>query len=69
MKLSIEISLGNEAMEGPRDVAEAILDAFEALGDEPVYEGTIRDRNGNSVGAWKVIDPPEAPEPPEPYLA
>jgi hypothetical protein len=59
MKLTITIELGNEAMQGPRDAAGAILDAFERLGDEPVYAGTIRDENGNTVGSWQVDEDAE----------
>lgn len=60
-KFTLEITLGNAAMEGPRDVAEALNKVAEKLSGNaygtplhPPTEGTIRDLNGNTVGKWAV---------------
>lgn len=58
---SLTIRMGNEAMQTPDDLAEA-LEAVAALCRErAVYPQTIRDRNGNTVGDWVIeADPYEA---------
>ncbi len=47
------IRLENEAMQDCRDVADALEHVVWRLRQEE-YDGTIRDRNGNSVGAWDI---------------
>jgi hypothetical protein len=56
----LKITLGNDAMQTPTDVAAALKDLAEKLeliGDGPVdpYDGSgkIRDLNGNTVGTWR----------------
>lgn len=59
-KLTIEIDLGNDAMQTAEEAAGAISQALElqsACFDEPFNDhevGTIRDENGNTVGRWEV---------------
>ena len=63
MRFTLTIDLGNDAMQAPSDV----VDALHALGDrllqdgypdkwaDPSEEGgPIRDCNGNTVGKWEV---------------
>lgn len=66
MKLVIEIDLGNDAMQSASDVQVAIQGALDhkRLLVEAFLEGdggTLRDANGNTVGAWRclseVVDP------------
>ena len=62
MKVVIEIALGNEAMQSGFDAAQATQQSlvFERPGkpsNEPLARGeggSIRDRNGNTVGVWRV---------------
>ncbi len=60
MKFILRIDLGNEAMREPLDVADALREVQEKLATTKgtplrVNEGGyIRDRNGNSVGEWRV---------------
>ena len=58
MKFTLEIRIGNEAMQTPQDVQEAIarcawptLDADDLVVDH----GNITDRNGNTVGSFAVV--------------
>jgi hypothetical protein len=56
-KLTIE--LGNEAMQTPEDVAEALqavareLERLSGSWPRAGAEGKIRDVNGNTVGKWE----------------
>jgi len=58
MKFTLEIELGNDAMQSAQDV----FDAIEHYGDtnpEPFEGGEssiIRDINGNTVGRWDVSE-------------
>lgn len=58
MLFKLEIELGNAAMMGPEDVAEALeelakrLRAWAKTGS--MVSLAIRDRNGNSVGDWSI---------------
>lgn len=65
MKFTLEIKLGNDAMQNYSQVLSAIqrsfdsVIAFEDTNDTNVYEdetGLIRDENGNSVGKWEARD-------------
>lgn len=47
------IRFENEAMQDPRDAAEALEKVVAQL-NAGAYEGTIMDANGNSVGAWDI---------------
>jgi hypothetical protein len=57
-KFTLQIILGNEAMQTPYDVAEALRDLADKIEDcDPDFKdeyGKIMDMNGNSVGTWKV---------------
>ena len=56
---TLEITLGNDAMQTPQDVAAALrelanrLDALAGSDDEQ----RIRDANGNTVGRWTLATP------------
>ena len=59
MKFSLDIELGNAAMQTGDDVAEALRKVAQKLADTydgttlPNWEfGTIKDANGNAVGVW-----------------
>lgn len=52
-RLALWIRFENEAMESPLDAAEALREVAQQL-DHERYDGTIFDRNGNSVGAWDI---------------
>lgn len=55
-KFTVEINLGNDAMEGPMELAEALRELATRVEDidldEAQEEGTILDDNGNEVGTW-----------------
>jgi hypothetical protein len=58
---NLTIRLGNDAMRTPADIARALREIAESIGDSdtPVselgpYESTIHDANGNYVGTWEV---------------
>ena len=52
-RLALWIRFESEAMQAPLDAAEALQKVAERLRHED-YDGTILDRNGNSVGAWDI---------------
>ena len=58
MKFTLEIELGNEAMQTGDDVALALrrlsVKLVDARIDVGADRGTIRDANGNAVGKWAV---------------
>jgi len=60
MKFSLEIELGNEAMQSAGDVAEALRESATRIGIgqfSPDGEtGRIYDVNGNTVGRWQVVE-------------
>jgi hypothetical protein len=53
---SVMISLGNEAMSTPQDVARSLQEVVNRLkrndADEEYDSGRLYDVNGNSVGQW-----------------
>lgn len=54
-RFNLTIKLGNDAMQTPYDVAEALRDAAQQIdmhGD--MSHGRIFDANGNRVGEWGV---------------
>lgn len=58
MKFTLEIELGNDAMQSAEDVFDAIA-SFGDTNPTPFSGGEshiIRDRNGNKVGKWEVVD-------------
>ena len=72
MKFVLSIDLGNDAMQTPGDVAEALWRVYRNLnsltaarvgsGDVKLRatdEGKIIDVNGNTVGRWEVKSPHE----------
>ena len=54
---SLNIELGNETMQTPDDVAEALLRVIARLQDGH-KEGAIRDLNGNTVGTFALASFP-----------
>lgn len=63
MAFTLEIKLGNAAMQTPADVGRALEKVAGGLvtsGWDGIESGRIRDENGNTVGTWNVEDPPEA---------
>lgn len=53
MKFTLEIELGNDAMQTSDDVAEALANVTNSLLDG-LTSGAIRDANGNTVGKWNL---------------
>jgi hypothetical protein len=51
----LEITMGNDAMQTPYDVAEALRDVLLPLDNGGTY-GTVRDANGNVVGGWTLSE-------------
>jgi hypothetical protein len=59
MKLTLEIELGNDAMQTGRDAINAIRDSFKGEEDlplDPGVAGKLWDINGNIVGQWEVAE-------------
>lgn len=64
MKFTLQIEVGNDAVQGEGDVAQLLRNVathlcaggsfFDFQGQARV--GTVRDVNGNKVGRWEVID-------------
>jgi hypothetical protein len=57
MRFTLEIELGNAAMQDSCDLRRALHDVnLQPMnaGIEPGQTGTIRDVNGNTVGTWEV---------------
>jgi hypothetical protein len=59
MKFTLEIELGNDAMQTCDDVGRAIREVAEEFLDcmdepTPVRDILIKDINGNTVGKWEV---------------
>jgi hypothetical protein len=57
VKFTLTITLGNDAMQLPEDVAEALRIVADKLPTSFASkdEGIIRDVNGNNVGDWQVV--------------
>lgn len=59
---TLKIELGNDAMQAPPDVAEALrrtardVDVWAVWPDTDDNYTDIRDENGNTVGSWAVED-------------
>ncbi|MDQ1113947.1 uncharacterized protein with von Willebrand factor type A (vWA) domain [Microbacterium testaceum] len=62
MEFRLAISLGNAAMLTPADIADALRNIADNIGEgyEPAVATysphQIRDTNGNRVGAWEVSE-------------
>lgn len=54
-KFTLEITLGNEAMQTPEDIADALRKAANLL-EAGNGTGNIYDLNGNSVGSYAIED-------------
>lgn len=52
MKFSLEIDLGNEAMQSKDDVAIAVKDVASRIIANQYSDGPVLDRNGNVVGSY-----------------
>jgi hypothetical protein len=59
MKFTLEIELGNEAMQGSSDVARALRATADRIQGHGHFAGEnsapVRDDNGNTVGSWAVV--------------
>ena len=54
-KFTLEITLGNDAMQTPEDITDALRRTARKL--EAGYRtGSIMDLNGNSVGSYAIKD-------------
>ena len=53
--VTIEFRTDNAAFDGAEfpEIAEVLRKLADRIEDSPVTYGTIRDSNGNSIGAWK----------------
>lgn len=56
----LTIKLGNEAMQGPDDIAHALMLIGENIGIKRATQGSILDANGNTVGDYQVLDTADA---------
>jgi hypothetical protein len=54
-KFTLEITLGNYAMQTPEDIADALQKAASHV-QAGYGNGVIRDVNGNSVGSYAIED-------------
>ena len=61
MKIVFEIALGNDRMQTPSDVSQAVQRAMSAATRSGLWapleqgdDGPLRDDNGSLVGAWRV---------------
>lgn len=55
MSFELKIKLGNEVMQTPEDVAEALTRIADAIRSYDEFNRTIRDLNGNIVGECKLV--------------
>jgi hypothetical protein len=65
MRFTLDITLGNDAMKDGRDVANALHDIANVVGDHEIdttRTSVIRDTNGNRVGVARFVsdDAPKA---------
>ncbi len=60
MKFTLEIELGNDAMQTGDDIRQILRNVAHIMriSDLPNVgdEGAFRDVNGNTVGKWEVVD-------------
>jgi hypothetical protein len=52
---TLNIDTGNDAMQTPADVADALRDVLLVLDNGGTY-GIVRDTNGNTVGRWDLTE-------------
>jgi len=56
-QFTVTITLGNDTMQGPDDVADALRTLADNLWtDDTGTTHPVRDPNGNTVGHWQVTD-------------
>lgn len=53
MKFTLEITMGNDAMRTPEDIATALGDVASRV-QAGYGNGNIRDLNGNAVGTYEI---------------
>jgi hypothetical protein len=58
-KFSLEIEMGNEAMQSYADIAQAVRRIFADFANRPEEvdegeNGNVYDLNGNKVGTWEI---------------
>lgn len=74
MKFTLEIELGNDAMRYGIDLAEALREQARIIDEAYIhtmvhpYGRPVRDRNGNVVGKWEVVQDNAPPPDPIPAL-
>lgn len=58
-RFTLSINLGNVAMQTRHDIARAMRELASALSDDltDFESGRVLDDNGNTVGAWAIVDP------------
>lgn len=59
MIFTLSIHMGNDAMQTPADLAEALRELAGKLsgyGNITPGSGSIRDINGNNVGVWDIAE-------------
>ena len=54
-KFTLEITLGNDAMQNPEDIADALRKAASRV-QAGYGNGNIYDLNGNAVGSYDIKD-------------
>ncbi len=61
-KLKLEIELGNEAMQTYEDLSQVLGDLarYYMIDHDTIPEvpdaGRLKDRNGNKVGEWEIVE-------------
>lgn len=53
---TLRIDMGNDAMQTPYDVADALRGVILTLDNGGTY-GAVKDANGNTVGQWAIAEP------------
>jgi hypothetical protein len=56
MEFKLTITLGNDAMQEPEDVAGALRNVVDKLESGETGEASILDLNGNKVGSWEITE-------------
>jgi hypothetical protein len=51
---TLELELGNEAMQSPEDIADALRRVAQMIENSHGAEGSIMDNNGNTVGKFET---------------
>jgi hypothetical protein len=57
-RFTLEIELGNAAMQTREDVGDALFRLAVTLTQTSRLEGIVKDLNGNTVGVWDLTEEP-----------